>query len=251
MDGYERARAHWKRLNPQTEIELDGALDSFRVLFAYNSGKIENSDIDYHDTREIFENGRILNFTGDPRAVFEQQNQKLCYDFLKGLIARREPLTAALVKEIHAVLTAGTYDERRFMLHGERPGEFKKHDCFSGINEVGCPPDEVEGAVNELLGELLDFPESADALKAAAYLHAVFESIHPFADGNGRVGRAITNYFLMTHGEPPLIVYDEDKKRYYAALEEYDERESLDALYAFFKDETAKTWERACARAPE
>ena len=81
-----------------------------------------------------------------------------------------------------------------------------------------------------------------DYLLAAAYLHANFEHIHPFADGNGRVGRTVMNYYLLIHDEPPLIVYDDDKKLYYKALEAYDLTEDLAPLKTFLEMETVRTW---------
>ena len=62
-----------------------------------------------------------------------------------------------------------------------------------------------------------------DFAKYLAYLHARFEFIHPFADGNGRVGRTPMNYYLMTHNHPPLIVHDEDKRMYCECLQKCDE----------------------------
>lgn len=248
MAEYAAVREYWRSNQPKTPEELDVLLGSFRVLFAYHSGRIENDQITYHDTREIFENGKALNFTGDPRALFEQQNQKLCYDFLRQKIVDRAPLCIGLIKEVHAILTGGTFDARRYVDKGKRPGQFKKHDYVTGIHEVGYAPEEVEAAVSELVDELRAIPETADMLKAAAYFHAQFEYIHPFADGNGRVGRTLLNYFLMTHGEPPVIIYDEDKKAYYAALERYDEQEEIDALAELLKAQTEKTWEKTLER---
>lgn len=111
MDKYNQVVNLWQSYNINTVEDLDKYLDSFRVLFAFNSGKIENGEITYQDTREIFENDRVLNYTGNPRALFEQQNQKLCYGFLIDKIANKEPLSIELIKEIHKVLTSGTYDE--------------------------------------------------------------------------------------------------------------------------------------------
>lgn len=82
----------------QSATDLDKYLDSFRILFAYHSGKIENEEITCHDTREIFENVKIVSYTGSPRALFEQQNQKLCYEFLKEKIVKKMPLSVELVK---------------------------------------------------------------------------------------------------------------------------------------------------------
>lgn len=247
MDNYAQAVRLWREYDIKTEADVDLRLDSFRVLFAYHSGKIENQEITYHDTREIFENGRVVSFTGNPRAIFEQRNQKLCYDFLKSRIIAREPITVELVKETHAILTGGTYDEKRYIERGERPGEFKKHDYVTGVEEVGSLPEDVEADMKELLITLQDLT-GKDPLKAATYFHVRFEYIHPFADGNGRVGRTLLNYFLMTHDHPPIIVYDEDKREYYAALEQYDRSEEYQAMYDFLQKETARTWEKALER---
>ena len=227
--------------------DIEGRLARFCVLFAYHSGKIENPEISYHDTREIFENGRVVNFTGSPRTIFEQRNQKLCYDFLKPRIIARKPITIALIKETHAILTAGTYDENRYIQQGERPGAFKKHDYVTGMEEVGSLPENVEHDMQELLATLQELA-GKDPLKTATYFHVRFEYIHPFADGNGRVGRTLLNYLLMTRDHPPLIVYDEDKRDYYAALEQYDRNEDYQPMYAFLKKETIRTWEKALER---
>ena len=247
MDEYAQIVRLWQQYAIGTEADIDLRLDSFRILFAYHSGKIENPEISYHDTREIFENGRVVNFTGSPRTIFEQRNQKLCYDFLKPRIIARKPITIALIKETHAILTAGTYDETRYLQQGERPGAFKKHDYVTGIEEVGSLPEDVEHDMQELLATLQELA-GKDPLKTATYFHVRFEYIHPFADGNGRVGRTLLNYLLMTRDHPPLIVYDEDKRDYYAALEQYDRNEDYQPMYAFLKKETIRTWEKALER---
>ena len=82
-------------------------------------------------------------------------------------------------------------------------------------------------------------------LKAGAYFHARFENIHPFADGNGRVGRTLLNYWLLINDYPPIIIYEEDRRAYYDALQAYDEQEDLDPLIKFLQRETIKTWRQA------
>ncbi|MGI6783341.1 MAG: Fic family protein [Aminivibrio sp.] len=246
MNGYDRAVKLWRSWKIETASDLDKYLHSFRVLFAYHSGKIENEEITWHDTREIFENGRVTGFTGNPRVLFEQQNQKLCYEYLKEKIAARAPLDLRLVREVHLMLTAGTYDERRYIERGERPGDFKRHDYVTGIHEVGAAPEDAEREVAELLAEVNAY-QGPDVLKAAAYFHAKFEHIHPFADGNGRVGRTLLNYYLMTRDHPPLIVGEEDRRQYFAALQKYDEDEDLEQPYQFLKTAVEKTWARSTA----
>jgi Fic family protein len=247
MGQYEKAVKLWQEYDVRTEADIDLRLHNFRILFAYNSGKIENSEITYHDTREIFENGRVLNYTGSPHSIFELENQKLCYEFLKAKIAAKEPLSIPLIKETHGILTGGTYDEHRYIERGERPGAFRKHDYVTGIAEVGSLPEDVEKDLTELLDELADY-EDKDILKVAAYFHARFEYIHPFADGNGRVGRTLLNYWLMIHDHPPVIIHDEDKRAYYDALARYDEAEELDTMRLFLIHQTERTWEKSLER---
>jgi len=135
-------------------------------------------------------------------------------------IIAKEPLTLSLIKEAHEITTMGTYDDRRFFELGERPGEFKINDFVAGRNDVGSLPGNVATDLTELLAELEDIQtltEPIKILKAATYFRVRFECIHPFADGNGRVGRTMMNFLLMSHNHPPLIVYDEDRDIYYSA----------------------------------
>ncbi len=237
---------YWKSLHIKDEEKLRQELDSFRVLFAYHSGVIENEKITYHDTREIFENGKIINYTGELRTLFEISNQKECYEWLIPKIIMKEQISENLIKKIHRILTKGTYDETRFNKNSERPGEYKKHDYVTGINEVGSDVENVSKDMSELLEEVNDSKRNdiESVLLTATYLHNVFERIHPFADGNGRVGRTITNYYLMIHDLPPIIIYNEDKNYYYEALEKFDENEDLLSMVEFLKYEMEKTWEK-------
>ena len=248
---YDNVIQLWNSFAIETVADLDTRLDSFRVLFAYNSGKIENPEITYNDTREMFENNRVTRFKGDPATLTEISNQRKCYAFLLPKIIAKEPLSVDLIKAIHEITTMATYDDRRYIDLGERPGQFKKNDFVVGINEVGSLPEDVHNDITLLLAEVNDavpFISPAKVIKAAAYLHAGFEHIHPFADGNGRVGRTIMNYYLMINGHPPLIVYDEDRDEYYDGLKKYDENEDLEPLHEFFMSQLIKTWAKTIER---
>lgn len=238
--------AYWQSLKIDSKEKLENVLDNFRILFAYNSGAIENAEITYHDTREIFENGKIISFTGNLRTIFEISNQKTCYEYLLDKIIKKEKISENLIKKVHELLTIGTYDERRYILNGERPGEYKKHDYVTGGEEVGARANEVAKEIENLLNEVnsVNTNDAEDIIKIATYFHNKFENIHAFADGNGRVGRTLTNYILMINNMPPLIVYDEDKKYYYAALEKYDKEDDIKSMIEFFKYEMEKTWEK-------
>ena len=237
---------YWQSLKIDSKEKLENVLDNFRILFAYNSGAIENAEITYHDTREIFENGKVISFTGNLRTIFEISNQKTCYEYLLDKIIKKEKISENLIKKVHELLTIGTYDERRYILNGERPGEYKKHDYVTGREEVGVSSSEVAKEIENLLNEVnsVNTNNAEDIIKIATYFHNKFENIHAFADGNGRVGRTLTNYILMINNMPPLIVYDEDKKYYYAALEKYDKEDDIKSMIEFFKYEMEKTWEK-------
>lgn len=239
---YEDIVNKWQEQPIYDVADIDLKLHNFRILFAYHSGKIENEQIDYHDTREIFENGKVSNYTGDVRTLFEQQNQKDCYEMLKIPIINKQPVSIELIKKIHFELTKGSYDESRFA-KGERPGEFKKHDYVVGYLDIGSDAKSAENDLVELLNEI-NLYVGNKVLKVAAYLHAGFENIHPFADGNGRVGRTLLNYYLIINNHPPIVIYEEDRKEYYKALEAFDKDEELNPLIAFLISQCIKTWYR-------
>ena len=246
MGGYERALELWKRKNITTDAELAEALNAFGIAFAYHSGKIENENVTYHDTREIFEHDGVTAYTGDLRTLVEIRNAKDAYELFLCAFRDQRPLDETFLKELQLCLTKNTYDTRRWQL-GERPGEYKHHDYVTGREEIGTAPEEVADEVRELMEELQDVtPENA--LTAAAYYHAKFENIHPFADGNGRTGRLAMNYLLVLHGHPPVIIHEEDRREYYDALEAWDTRQELAPLQEFLKGQTEKTWEKQIGR---
>ena len=247
MSDYEIAIYLWKQRNIYTDAELAEALNGHSIAFAYHSGKIENDRITYNDTREIFERDGVTSYTGDLRTLFEIRNAKEANELLLVSFNSKRAIDETLVKEFQYKLTQNTYDTRRWQL-GERPGEYKRHDYVTGRNEIGASPEEVEEEMSELLDELSDVPDEK-ALTAAAYFHAKFENIHPFADGNGRTGRIVMNYYLLLHGHPPVIIHEEDRKGYYDALETWDERQELEPLIAFLEEQTVKTWKKQIDKA--
>lgn len=243
---YEKAVALWRQKNITNGAEMSAALNGHSIAFAYNSGKIENDKITYYDTREIFERDGVTSYTGDLRTLFEIRNAKEASEFFLTAYDERRPFDEEFIKELHKILTQNTYDTRRYQL-GERPGEYKKNDYVTGKSEVGALPEDVPEEMAELLAEMQQVkPENA--LTAAAFFHAKFENIHPFADGNGRTGRLAMNYFLVLHLHPPIIIHEEDRKAYYAVLEAWDEELELEPLKNFLMAQTVKTWTKQIQR---
>lgn len=246
MTDYEKAVALWQGKKITNGAELSAALNGHSIAFAYNSGKIENDNITYYDTREIFEKDGVTSYTGDLRTLFEIRNAKEASEFFLTAYENRRLFDEDFIKELHKILTQNTYDARRYQL-GERPGEYKRNDYVTGKSEVGALPEDVEEEMAELLAEMQEVkPENA--LTAAAFFHAKFENIHPFADGNGRTGRLAMNYFLVLHLHPPIIIHEEDRKKYYAALEAWDNELQLEPLKKFLMEQTVKTWAKQIQR---
>lgn len=239
---YEKAVALWQQKEIQNDADLSEILSSYLILFAYHSCKIENKSITYDDTREIFEHDCVVSYTGDLRTLFEIHNAREAHELFLTALGERRTLDETFLKELHRCLTQDTYDARRWH-SGERPGEYKRHSYIIGKAEIGALPKYVHNEVSELLGDIHDI-EDKDALRAAALFHARLENIHPFADGNGRTGRLAMNYFLVMHNHPPIIIHEEDRKDYYAALDIWDSKWMIKPLWDFLKQQTGKTWQK-------
>ncbi len=186
MADYKEVIAFWQSKGITTDAELAQALEGHRIMFAYHSGKLENDRITYHDTREIFEHDGVTSYTGDLRTLFEIRNEKNAYELFLDSFGKKRSLDEGFIKALQQTLTQNTYDTRRYQL-GERPGKYKQHDYATGREEVGAPSENVAEEMAELLAEFEDFPKE-QALTAAAYFHAKFENIHPFADAHVIIG---------------------------------------------------------------
>ena len=251
MTKYEQAVELWRARDIQSAEDLDKQLDCFRVLFAYNTSRMENPEVTYDNVREVFQNDRVIGFSGSPATLTEIGNQKKCYEFLLPKIVAAEPISLSLIQEVHFMTTMATYDNRLFFGFGERPGVFKKHDFVIGKNEVGSQPEDVETDLSGLIDVLKDAGRLSDPIKlfkAATYFHMLFEHTHPFADGNGRVGRTMMNYFLMINNHPPLIIHNENRIQYYEALEQFDDAEDIEPLFDFLTQQFDKTWAKTLKR---
>ena len=217
---YEKIVRFWQNKKITNSNELETALNDYVVLFAYHSGKIENNNITYNDTREIFDHDGVSSYTGDLRTLFEIRNAKDASDF---------------------ILDAFEH---------QMPGEFKKHDYVTGRYETGATPADVKDEISELLGELSEmrFKDNNQILTAASYFHAKFENIHPFSDGNGRTGRLAMNYFLLSQNTPPIVFHEEDRKLYYQSLEKWDTLQNLRPIKLFLQIQAIKTWQKIANR---
>lgn len=212
----------------------------FLVLFTTETNRIENINISYNDTRELFETETLSKYSGSLRAVMSVANNKAVASHLNDCLAHRTTITPDFILDVHRILMFASMDEHRFHDNGERAGTWKVHDYGVGKLSVGSTPEEVPGAIAALCDMLSD-TEGKDPVKVASALLCHFEHIHPFADGNGRVGRWLVNYYLASHGHTPVVFYSEDKQEYYAALEWFDREGDYVPMHTYLLGQIEKS----------
>lgn len=203
-------------LREQKEARLSGGIyHRTQIDLTYNSNHIEGSRLTHDQTRYIFETNTIGFANENLRVddIIETANHFRCIDMI---IERAEQrLSEALIKELHAVLKAGTSDSRKEWF---AVGEYKRLPNEVGGNET-TPPERVKQEMQILIREY-------NALKTKCLddiidLHQRFEAIHPFQDGNGRVGRLIMFKECLANGIVPFIITDQLKLYYYRGLQQW------------------------------
>lgn len=207
------------RLREEKAARLKGGLyHATQIAFCYNSNRIEGSRLSEEQTRHIFETNTLLVENVESAGVddiIETVNHFACFDLLLDTADR--PLAESLVKRFHALLKRGTSDSRRSWF---RVGGYKKLPNIVGGCET-TPPRQVARAMRELLaGYAAKCGAGFDDIIA---FHRAFESIHPFQDGNGRVGRLVAFKECLRHGVTPFIIDERHKAFYYRGLAQFPE----------------------------
>ncbi len=203
-------------LREQKDARLKGGIyHRTQVDLTYNSNHIEGSRLTHDQTRYIFETNTI-GIEGESVRVddiIETTNHFRCIDII--IDRADERLTESLIKELHAVLKAGTSDSRRDWF---AVGDYKRLPNEVGGNDTTAPED-VKREMRTLLAEYNAITQKTfdDILD----LHQRFEAIHPFQDGNGRVGRLIMFKECLANGIVPFIITDDLKMFYYRGLQQW------------------------------
>ena len=205
-------------LREQKEMKLKGNLyHQTQISFAYNTNHIEGSTLTEEQTRYIFETNTIL-FEGDTIAkvddILETANHFKLVDYMLDVADKK--LNEKMIKEFHKILKDATSDSR---VEWFNVGEYKQRANTIGNGIRTTSPSNVE---KEML-KLMDWYNSLKqiTIKEIIEFHYRFESIHPFQDGNGRIGRIIMFKECLKNNIVPLIIQDEDKLFYYRGLKEY------------------------------
>lgn len=190
----------------------------------YNSNAIENSTLTLEDTEDILIRNQIRT-DHEVREIYEAKNLASAIEYL--MDNPEKEISVELILKLHKTLLTNICDEIA--------GRFRsgKEWVRVGIH-IGANPEFVNGFMYELV-EKYNSDTDKHFLDKITYFHAEFENIHPFGDGNGRIGRLLTNEQLDLLGLPPIIILNKSKfNEYYPALNEYTKTGKVDKLTRLF-----------------
>ena len=191
-----------------------------QIEFTYNSNHMEGSRLTHDETRYIYETNTIglenKQFNVDD--IVETVNHFRCIDYI--IENSDKAVTEKMLKELHLILKTGTSDSRKSWF---AVGDYKKLP-----NEVGgletTRPEDVHDKIKELLNAYKE--HNVQSFDTLLDFHVQFERIHPFQDGNGRIGRLILFKECLKHDIVPFIITDEVKMFYYRGLSEWNAEKS-------------------------
>lgn len=178
----------------------------------YNSNAIENSTLSLEETEKILLQIDLDRFISE-REIFEAKNLARVVSYIDKKAKERE-LTLDVILSLHKILLANIRDDVA--------GRFRKENEFVRVgNHIAPNPKEVVERLEKMLIEY-NAESRENIIKRIAKIHLLFEHIHPFVDGNGRIGRVINNYLLIREGFVPINIKFIDRKMYYEAFSEFD-----------------------------
>lgn len=200
-------------LKEQKEGKVKGGIyHRVQIDLTYNSNHMEGSKLTHDQTRYIFETNTIgvTDSAVNVDDIVETTNHFRAIDYI--IDNTDGKLTEKFIKELHRILKTGTSDERKSWF---RVGEYKKLPNEVGGNDTTLP-ENVHSEIKALLTEYNS--RNNTTFEDIVDFHQRFESIHPFQDGNGRVGRLIMFRELLRFGYVPFIITDDLKMYYYNGL---------------------------------
>ena len=205
-------------LKREKDAALKGGIyHKIQIDLTYNSNHIEGSKLTHDQTRYIFET-KTLGVTDKAVKVddiVETVNHFRCIDLI--IEGAHTKLTESFIKQLHFILKSGTTDSQKSWF---KVGDYKQLENEVGGSET-TKPAEVAAAIKALLKEYnskskITFDDILD-------FHVRFESIHPFQDGNGRIGRLIMFKECLKHNIVPFIITEELKMYYYRGIKNWDD----------------------------
>lgn len=180
----------------------------------YNSNAIENSTLTLEETEKILLQIDLDRFITE-REIFEAKNLARVVSYI-GKRAKEQDLTLDVMLSLHKMLISNIRDDIA--------GRFRKDNEYVRVGSHIAPgPKEILERLEKMLADY-NAASHESIIKRIAKLHLDFEYTHPFIDGNGRIGRVLNNYLLIREGFVPINIKFIDRKKYYDAFKEFDEK---------------------------
>lgn len=202
----------------------------FTEEFVYNTNAIEGSGVEFKGVKDLLENKKYAKSSDEE----ETQNVARAVKFIR---TTKEDLSIELIKKIHKICFDGTK---------EFAGKFRDLSVVvmnsrGEIVHSGAPVSELNKLLNYLIEWYYKNKLKFKPLVLAGIIHNQFENIHPFQDGNGRVGRLLLNFILLKRKYPPINILLQDRKEYYETLQQYSKKNNLKPTIEFLVKQYKKT----------
>ncbi len=196
--------------------------DQFILKLTYHSNSIEGSTLTEPDTAAIlFDNAALPDKSLTEQ--LEAKNHQTALNYLFDHILKNEKIDENLILKLHSIL-----------MNGIRPdaGAYRNHGVrITGVNLPTANHMSVRKLIGEVLARVAE--KTKDIIGLSASVHARFEQVHPFSDGNGRIGRLLMNAMLLKENIAPAIIRQEQKQLYYAYLYKAQTKDDLSQLEDF------------------
>ncbi len=194
----------------------------FTEDFTYNTNAIEGSTVALSEVKDLLEQKEKPKNHDE----VETLNVAKAVEYIK---TSKEMVSIDFLKKIHFICFQGT----KTFAGGLRNVEVVVRDGYGNIVHQGAPAKDVEKLLKHLCEWYATHEKKYPPLLLAAVMHNEFEKIHPFQDGNGRVGRLLLNYVLLLHRYPPINIRLKDRVKYYSCLQKYDYKNDLKSTLKF------------------
>lgn len=202
--------------------------EAFVSLFTYDSTNIEGNTLTLQETSQLLFEG--ITPRGSLREINEVLNHKEAFDLI---IDYNKDISKEFILKIHKIVVKSTLKADL----KDQEGKYRTVQVYiRGVNWIPPKPSEVPGEMTSLLSWYTKNKNKIHPLILSAYFHSAFETIHPFVDGNGRVGRLLMNFILHKNKYPMINIPNKEKHIYYKALEESQVKGNLRPLVKFLFD---------------
>ena len=227
-----------KELQSEADLKVVHLSESdwkkFSELFSYNTNAIEGSELTLKETKNVIEKG-VWPVDKSKQDIAEALGVDEAIGFIR---KTKEHISLDLIKEIHKIVFKNSKDfAGEFRKRGE---EVVVRTGTGVIVHEGAPSSRIITLLKELIVWYNKYKNGYPGILLAAVVHNQFENIHPFADGNGRVGRILLNNILLKSGLPPLNIDLKNQREYYATLQSYENegniRPTIELMLREYKD---------------